>query len=158
MKSVTKPKTINLPKIKSSFHHSEDFQDSLPSDDQEQINKLDEWTQMVPVAKRRKKIMKNSDSLVFLYKNQKAGKVTTTRHSRFHQQQFSQMGMFLAKINNELNKIKAINYGSIYQNMEYCSGFYENHFNSLLKTLESYKNEVEKILKDKDEEVNSLRH
>lgn len=70
---------------------------------------------MVPVAKRKKKIAKKTDTLVFLYKNQ--GRFVTTRHSRFQNQQFSQIGMFLAKINHELQKIKAVNYSSIYQNL-----------------------------------------
>lgn len=43
--------------------------------------------------------------------------------------------MFIAKIDNELQKIAETNYFSIYKNMQYCSGVYENSFNSLLKKI-----------------------
>lgn len=50
--------------------------------------------------------------------------------------------LYIARVDNELQKIGQMNYFSIYKNLEYCSGVYENSFNSLLKNINKYKNIV----------------
>lgn len=57
--------------------------------------------------------------------------------------------LFIAKVDSELEKIGEINYFSIYKNMEYCSGVYENAFNSLLKNIERFR----AVIQDEVEEI-----
>ena len=141
MYTISKHKQLSLPKIKKI--EKEANQDSfncyeygLPQDDfdissLDNVAKLDDWSKVKLSGRKRKN--QTAESLVFLYKNH--GKFQTTRASKLMNENITQAGIFLAKIGHEFAKIKNINYSSIYQNIEYCKGVYENNVNLLMKTV-----------------------
>ena len=69
----------------------------------------------------------------------------------------SSISLFLVQLDSELLKIKKINYGAIYQNIEYCKGMYVNAFNGLLRTLQKHHTYVEELMQHKSNEIISLR-
>ena len=80
----------------------------------EDVTQLDEWSNNLPTAKRRRN--QTSESIVFLYKNnikyQSQGLKT-----RFQDQELSMINIGLAQLESELIKIRKINYEAIYQNI-----------------------------------------
>ena len=141
MFSISKHKQLSLPKIHKNepSNTSDSFncnEYGLPQDDfdissLDNVNKIDDWSQVKLSPRKRKN--QTAESLVFLYKNH--GKFQTTRASKLMDPYVTHVGLFLAKIGHEFSKIKSINYGSIYQNIEYCKGVYENNINLLIKTV-----------------------
>lgn len=51
--------------------------------------------------------------------------------------------LYVARVDNQLQKIGELNYFSIYKNLEYCSGVYENSFNALLKMIAKYRSLIQ---------------
>lgn len=44
--------------------------------------------------------------------------------------------LYLVRLESELKKVYEIDYPSIFKNIEYCSGMYENFYGMILKTLQ----------------------
>ncbi len=46
--------------------------------------------------------------------------------------------MYLLRLDSELKKVQDINYDSMYKNIEYCSGYYENFYADILRVLDKF--------------------
>ena len=46
--------------------------------------------------------------------------------------------VYLLRLDSELKKVQDINYDSMYKNIEYCSGYYENFYADILRVLDKF--------------------
>lgn len=91
---------------------------------------------------KKTKAMINTHNISFLYRSADLKRQKTKEFGNNYK--FMDAHLYIAKLDSELQKIGEVNYFSIYKNMQYCSGVYENGFNNLLKNIERFRTMIQK--------------
>lgn len=97
-----------------------------------------------------------SESILFLYKN-KNKYASPGKYHEHQEAEVSNARIYLNRLDEELAKVRKINYQAIYQNVEYCAGIYEIAFNEIFKKIEAIKAALQSNLQQKIKAIEEMR-